>query len=396
MLKNKRVFRILICSTALSFGGEQKQISKAISHLDKERFQLLICCIRPHGYVEPGIKDSGTEIIGLGIQGRYNVIGAVKGLCRVIKQNNIDLIHMGIFGSEFAGIIASILTRVPVVAVLTTTYDVKERLATSTANRLSSRLKWWVICGGHAVLSRMAKVRYIAYSTAIKTSAVKNLHLPERRIEIVPLGIDPRDFDDSKPAPEPLGQLRDDLGIDGAYPVLLNVARLASVKGQRELIETMPRVLEYLPKARLLIAGDGPLQDELGHLKDRLGLQKHVFLMGRRDDIADLLKVSDIFVFTSYYEGLPNTVVEAMAAGKPAVAFDIPALREVIEDRQSGLLVKGRDKRLFADAIIEVAEQKRLAAKMGERGRQIATNRYDIRHNIKLLEKSYVRILSGR
>lgn len=390
----KRAFRIMICSTALSFGGEQKQIAKALAYLDRKQFQPVICCIRPHGYVEPAILNSNTTLTCLQVRGRYNLFGAVRGLCRVIKQQDIDLIHTGIFGSEFAELIAARLRHVPVVALLTTMYDIEQRLASSPAKEFTARRKWWVIRQVHAILSRIVNVRYVAYSQAIKESAVKNFHLPAGHVEVLPLGINPDDFDDSLLSPESFTQLKDELNINGAYPVLLNVARQSMAKGQKALLEAMPRVLERFPHARLLIAGDGPLKDELEKVRDKLGLREHVSLLGRRNDVAGLLALSDIFVFSSHYEGLPGAVMEAMAAGKPVVAFDIPALRELIQDKECGVLVQGRDTRRFADAVIRLAEKKEMAGEMGDRGRRIVKERYHIEQNIKLLEELYLKMLA--
>ncbi len=102
--REDQIFRILYCSTALSFGGEQKQLVQILSNLDREHFQPIVCCIRQFGYVEQEIRNLTTKFLCLRVQSRYNLLGAIRGLRQVIKDHGIDLIHLGIFGSEFAGL----------------------------------------------------------------------------------------------------------------------------------------------------------------------------------------------------------------------------------------------------------------------------------------------------
>lgn len=392
-----RVYRLLFCSTALSFGGEQKLLGLMLAHLDRERFHPVVCSLRRFGYVDPAILKSSNGILCLQVPGPYNILKAVKGLCRVIRKQKIDLLQVGIFGSEFAGLLAARVMRIPAIALLPTIYDLETRLAASPSKRRLQSWKWRAIYLTHGILARVMRVRYIALSDEIKRSALKNLHLPEKSVAVIPLGPNTEEFDTTQIVPETVINLKNELGLNGAYPVLLNVARLTPVKGQKELFKAMPRILKRFPGAKLLLAGDGPLLTELTRLRDDAGLKNYVHLLGRRDDIAALLAASDIFVFSSYYEGLPGAVIEAMAAGKPVVAFDIPPLREVVRDKLTGILVSGRDAVDFAEAVIRMAENRREMQSMGEQARYIARSSFDIRSNFKKLEEIYrVALLPAR
>ncbi len=390
----KSIFKILHCSMALTVGGEQKQLAKILNYLDREHFQSIVCCIRRFGYVEPTIRDQASKFICLQVGSRYNLLGEVRRLRRVIREHDIDLIVTGIFGSDFSPLLAALITRVPVVAFLTTTYDPRARSAAANGSIIlywKSRIFFMI----HAMLARLVNVRYIAYSETIKESAIKNLHLPPERISIVPLGQDPDQFDAGQLPRDTMTRLKDELGLNGAYPILLNVARLSAVKGQKDLLEVMSQVLERFPRTKLLIAGNGESQftQELVSLRDHLSLQEHVQLLGHRDDIAALLHISDMFVFSSYYEGLPGSVIEAMAAGKPVVAFDIPSIRELVEDGNTGILVRERNIVLFAESVAQLAEHPDTARNMGERAQQIVQSKFDIRQNVKGLEAIFKRML---
>ncbi len=391
----KQVLRILYCSTALSFGGEQKQLEKILSNLNREHFQPVVCSIRPFGYVDGAIQDLAAKFLCLGVASPYNLPGAIRGLRQIIRENGIDLIHLGIFGSEFSGLLAAMSTGVPVVALLPTTYDPKVRIATTSAENAAWHYRWRTYCKlrtfyfAHAMLARMANVHYVAYSQFIKESAINNLRLPAERIAVFPIGLNPEKFNERMLDRETASRVKNELGLDGTYPILLNVARLSPVKGQKDLIKAMPRVLERFPRAKLLIAGDGPLLPELERMRDDMGLRREVLFLGRRDDVNVLLRASDLFVFSSYYEGLPGAVIEAMASGRCVVSFDTPSLRSVVEDRRSGVLVQERDAAKFADTVVDLAEHQDVARKMGERGLQIVKRKYDIRQNLRRLEALY-------
>ncbi len=389
MRSKKNIYRVLFCSTGLAFGGEQKQLGKVLQHLDRHYFEPIICSIRPFFNIDADIRNSGADIICLQVKSAYNFFRAVRGLLQIIKERDIDLIQMNIFGSEFAGLFAAVLTRTPVVAFLTTIYDYKARTAAMNTKNLTQQIKWRVICSVHAILARVANIHYIAYTETIKHSAISNFHLPQTKITVIPVGLDLDEFNGSYLHQDMVMGLKEELNLDGAYPILLNVARISPAKGQKALLEAMPYILKRFPNTKLLLAGDGPLLDELTRLRDDLGLRKYVQLLGRRDDIAALLASSDIFVFSSYYEGLPGAIIEAMAAGKPVVAFDIPPLKEIVHNKLTGLLVNGRNVEAFAEAVIRLAEKREEASNMGEQARRTARKQFDVKLNLKKLEEIY-------
>jgi glycosyltransferase involved in cell wall biosynthesis len=285
------------------------------------------------------------------------------------------------------------------VVILQSMFDLSARAQAGGSGGFIWHCKWRIIYAMHAVLARMPKIHYIALSEAIKQSALRELHLPAKRVSVIPLGLASEKFDARSVPGDTVARLKDELDVDGAFPILLNVARLSAVKGQKDLLEAMPYILERFPRARLLIAGEGPLLTELERLRDRLGLWREVLLLGKRNDVSALLSLSDVFVFSSYYEGLPGSVIEAMAAGRPAVAYDIPSLGELVKDGDTGILVRERKAALLAESIIQLAEHPDAVRQMGERARRLARAKYDIKQNIQELEALYEIILarsSGR
>jgi glycosyltransferase involved in cell wall biosynthesis len=144
-------------------------------------------------------------------------------------------------------------------------------------------------------------------------------------------------------------------------PVIGNVGRLTTQKGQVDLIEALPVVRQHVPDARLLIAGEGELRPSLVGRAAALGIGDQVQLLGQRQDVQDLMKQMAIIAMPSRWEGIPLAFLEAVAAGVPVVASDIPGFREFIVHRQSGWLVPPQDSTALADAMIEALTQPQLA-----------------------------------
>ena len=172
------------------------------------------------------------------------------------------------------------------------------------------------------------------------------------------------------------------------------MARLVPQKGQRYLIQAMRQVVHEFGQARLLIAGDGPLRDSLTGMRDRLGLQGHVLLLGKRDNVRHLLAISDMFVFPSLYEGLGNALLEAAASGTPCIASDIGPVREVLENDRSGILVPSQNSAAIADAIASVAREPEFAVELSEAAANDMRKRFRITHVVKQLEKVFEEALS--
>jgi glycosyltransferase involved in cell wall biosynthesis len=383
--------RILYCSTALTFGGEQKQLSLILRYLNRERFTPTLCSIRSYGYLDETITNSGIPLLCLKVENKYNIVGAIRALRRAIKENKIDLVHVGVFGPQFPALIAAMSTRTPSVAVLQSTFNLAERSRSVGGISLAANFKNRLLYAAMSLLARAANIHFVALSGAVKESAVKDMHLPAKNITVIPLGLLPEVFGgDITIETQTAGE---NLGIKGAYPVLLNVARLSPVKGQQDLIKMMPMVLQRFPSAKLIIAGDGPLMDDLKKVRKDLGLEKQVLLLGQRNDIVSLLKVCDVFVFSSFYEGLPGAVVEAMAAGKPVVAFDLPSLKELVIEGRTGRLIPGRDTTAFSQAIIQLSDDRANMTAMSRQAQQLVKDNFDIRNNIKELEKLYEKTL---
>ncbi len=195
--------------------------------------------------------------------------------------------------------------------------------------------------------------RYIAVSHATAQQLIRKLHWPAQKVQVIHNGITCNPIELQ---PDPIQ--RDD------RPVALTVARLDEQKGHRYLLEAAVQ----LPDVQFMLAGDGPLRSSLEEQVRTLDLEDRVKFLGHRTDIRDLLARCNVFVLPSLYEGLPLSVLEAMAAGKPVIATQVGGTAEAVLADKTGLLVPPADPTALVAAIRSVVSDRALARRLGAAG----------------------------
>ncbi len=155
------------------------------------------------------------------------------------------------------------------------------------------------------------------------------------------------------------------------------VSRLAPQKGQDNLLLAAGEIVGKMPHVRFIIAGEGQDLHRLEQLRDHLGLQRHVQFAGQVDDIPSLLAASDIFCHPSLNDGMPNSVVEAMAMGLPVVASSVGGISEILEDGRSGILVAPHDIHGIKSALLRLIESPELRKTLGTTARHCVREKLD-------------------
>jgi glycosyltransferase involved in cell wall biosynthesis len=167
--------------------------------------------------------------------------------------------------------------------------------------------------------------------------------------------------------------LRSELGLSSCALVGA-VARLEEQKGLRYLIEAARSVLDQGQEVHFVVVGDGPLRPALQGMINELGLDRHISLLGRRDDMSNIYASLDLLVMPSLDEGLPMVLLEAMGAGVPVIATPVGAVPRLLHDGETGLLVEPRDVAGLRDAILTMLRQPEFAMTMAVAGRALVRN----------------------
>ena len=221
---------------------------------------------------------------------------------------------------------------------------------------------------------------------------VEELHAADyapERTQFVPNGVNVPASGDRYAARLSLAEAnRDLLALEDA-PVAVFTGRLSRKKGLFELVDAWTQVVASQPQARLWLVGEGEDREQLFQaIKDR-DLQGQVLLPGAFDDVTDVLQAADLFVLPSHEEGMSLSLLEAMAAGLPVVASDIPGNRQLIESGKQGLLTPVGQAKPLADAILQIMTDSH-ARRFGEAGRCLVQNQYSLERcaerHLELLE----------
>ena len=235
----------------------------------------------------------------------------------------------------------------------------------------------------------------IAVSDRVRTSLVDELGAGASeadRIMVVPNGVAARAPVD----PASRSAARAEWGVAEGEVLLVAVGRLTLQKDHAVLVDALQGLRDSAPNWRCLIAGEGELEADLARQISEAGLAERVRLVGLVGDVGRLLNAADVFCLPSRYEGLPLSLLEAMAAGLPTVAFAIDGVQEVIEDGKHGLLAPARSAVAFREALGRLVRDGRLRDEMGCAARELATDWYGFRVSVDRLEAIYRAVLTER
>lgn len=159
---------------------------------------------------------------------------------------------------------------------------------------------------------------------------------------------------------------RQELRLPLEEPMVITVGRLTRQKGYVFLLQAASIVLQEIPSIRFVIVGEGELEEELRSTAEELGIEHAILFTGSRQDVEALLHAADLFVSSSLWEGLPTVILESMAAKLPVVATDVSGTRELVQDRDTGILVSPGNSQALARAIAGVLQQREHVTKMTE------------------------------
>jgi glycosyltransferase involved in cell wall biosynthesis len=272
--------------------------------------------------------------------------GWVLRFARRLSRERIDALHTHEFGMNSFGSAAALLSRTPAISTIHGRHWVVDRLRRRVAYRLLRRLG----------------VPIIAVSRNLAGFLEQRLSLPPGVLEVVHNGIamEPALRPEERAARR--AALRAEIGIPPKLPLLIAVGNLYPVKDHATLLQALPQ----LPDPWLAIAGRGGEEENLRRLARELGIAQRVHLLGLRDDIPTLLAAGDVFVQPSRSEGLPLSVLEAMAQQIPIVATDVGGVGEAVKDGETGYLVRSGDPAALAAAICRILDSP-------DRGASLAT-----------------------
>lgn len=217
------------------------------------------------------------------------------------------------------------------------------------------------------------------------------------RVHFIPNGVaipDPRDSPKRIAARLALADVNEDLSVQEGAPLVVFTGRLQAAKGLFDLLKAWPPIVARWPAAKLWLVGEGPDREELFETVLDLQLRSSVRLPGAFDETGEVLQAADLFVLPSYEEGMSMSLLEAMAAGVPVIASDIPGNRQLVTHEQHGLLVAPRDHAALSQAITRQLQQTTLGAAWAEAARRRVIAEFSLRRMAERHEELFRSLIS--
>jgi len=355
----------------LDIGGLERVVLNIIRSTDDHRFRSILVCLRDGGDLTDEIDQSHTKIFAMNKKDRMEYALFFR-LARILKNENVHIVHCHNFGPLIYGSVAGRLAACKV-------------LYTAHGKYSARRL------GRSRVLKFGRLDHIVAVSEDSRQVAINEAGRSPDEVETLINGVDVDSFETTGAR----SQMRHDLGIANDAPVFGIVARLTAVKDHAMLIRAFVKVRAACPSAILLIIGDGELEGPLLEQVTALGPNSGIKMLGARRDISLLLEAMDVFVLSSYSEGLSVTLLEASAARLPIVATNIGGNPEVVLDRETGRIVPERDDTAMAEAMIWMADNLDKGAQMGELGRIRVNEQFGVHRMVSRYEQIYESLAGG-
>lgn len=337
---------------SLNVGGAEVLAARLAWDLS-EQYRFVFACLDDVGPLGERLAGDGFQVEYLdrkpGVDFR-----CARRLGRLIRAERVEIIHAHQY-TPFAYSMMSVLGRRP--PVLFTEHgrwfpDLPRRKRI-VFNRLMLR----------------KRDRVVGVGQSVRRALVENEGIPADRVGVIYNGVDLAPYEGE---PVDRAAVRREIGIGEEAFVIIQVARLDALKDHKTAVRTMQRVSEHHRDALLVLVGEGPECEAIQAEISRLALGDRVLMLGLRDDVPRLLAAADLFLLTSVSEGIPLTLIEAMAARLPVVSTNVGGVGEVIADGECGLLRPSGDDAQLAEAILSLAADPERRREMGERGHQRA------------------------
>lgn len=362
--------RLMQITHDLAIGGLQQVVVNICRTINRDKFDVSVLCLRELGEFVPEIENMGIKVFFLPQKAGTDYFSFLK-VAKILRHERINVIHTHNTQPFIDGTIGALLS------------GVKTIIHTDHARNFPDKRRYMI---AEWLMSHFAH-KVVGVSDHTSNNLVKYEHISQKKIATIVNGIDESKYDISVDK----DKKRTELMIPQKGPVIGLGVRLSEQKGITYLLQAMPAVVKQFPDISLVIAGRGALENSLKEETRFLGIAEHVFFVGPRLDMPELLKLFDLYVLPSLWEGLPMVLLEAMAAGCPVVATDVGGVSKVIEDKQNGLLVAPRNPEQLAVAVIRLLADEQLRKEYTLKGLQKFKEKFSAEIMTKQYESIYLR-----
>ncbi|MCW8804539.1 MAG: glycosyltransferase family 4 protein [Ignavibacteriaceae bacterium] len=372
------MIKILYILEATS-GGTQKHVIDIAKKIDKSEFQIdIVYSTKRNKNFVPESSSLFNKTYGLPISrsGSLTDIINILRIRKIIKQNDYDIVHCHSTKAGFVGRLAAFLSNHPNVI-----YSPHGFMFCDTRIKFKRQL--------YLNLERYLGYltdKLIAVSGSERDLALQHHIVPNKKIITLNNSIDPADYSGYSYENRVFEKLKD----ANSEIILGTVGRLYYQKDPITLIKSFKIINENFPNTKLVIVGDGPLENECIRLINQLNLQTKIVMAGYQKNSTDYYKIFDIFMLSSHYEGMPYALLEAMIMGIPAVGTDVIGIKDLIVNGETGYLAQEGDHHGLAKAVMNLLENPALISVFSENAKKRTNVNFNFNDGIKDYQEFYI------
>lgn len=367
--------RVAFVITELEVGGAERCLTNLATRIDRARFDPLVVSLAPRPAAGKDalvvqLEEAGVSVRFLNRRSAWQFISGVALLSRILRDERPQIVQTFLYHANVLGAQAARRANVPHVLAGIRVADPR----------------WWRAFSERWACSAIEK--FVCVSDGVAQHCLSRGY-PREKLMVIPNGVDISRF--AGAAPISLARL----GMPEGRKAIVYIGRLDPQKGLDDLLRTVPRVFDALLEHDLVLVGEGPDRTRLANLATQLGVAARVHFTGWRAEVPAILAAAEIAVLPSRWEGMPNVVLEAMAAAKPVVANRVEGVAELLGRSTIDQCVDPGKCREFAERIIQLVQNPQIAADLGRQNQQRVTELFSIEAMVGSYERLYVSILDG-
>lgn len=341
----------------LDYGGAEV-LARQFALRDRRSQQSVFACLDGAGAMAAELREAGCVVQPLARRAGLDLRCAWR-LARFCRRQKVGLVH----AHQYAPFLYTALARWlgwrgPI-------------LFHEHGREWPDYRRWKRVCANRLLLRPADRI--VAVGAHVRQALIEHEGLPPERIRVIYNGVEPAHYD---PAGPQRAAVRTELGIGPEQLAVFQVARLDRLKDHATALRTLARLRERQPRLRLLLVGEGAERESIQRQMRELRLEDRVRLLGARGDVPRLLQAADLFLLTSMSEGIPLTLLEAMASGLACVATCVGGVGEVLVPGETGLLARSGDPADLACQLDQLSSDAALRQQMGRAGRQRILQRF--------------------
>ena len=365
-------------------GGSERQALQLTRLLCQSgRYRVHLASLSPEGSLKATIQDLGLGTIpSFPLTSFYNrnAIHQLRRFRDYLKSAEIEILHTHDFYTNIFGMASGGFARLPVRIASMRETEALRTVAQKKVQRVAYSLAHHVVANCNAVRDKLIADR-----------------IASNKISVIYNGLDFKRLTTTNSRQDSLSLIG--LTVPESSPrrfVTIIANMRLEVKDHPMFLRAARRVKEAVPDSAFLLAGEGELSNALRQMAGELGIRDSTFFLGRCENLADLLSVSEVCVLSSKAEGFSNSILEYMAAARPVVATKVGGAAEAILDGETGYLVPSGDDELMAARLITLLRDHPTAQKMGEKGQRIVKENFSCDAQLARTEKLYEELLRRR